>query len=102
VPNAVAAQSLGRNLAGNTPNILVNLIAPGEMRGDRVNQFDLRVGKSLRLGERRAIVSLDLYNAMNSDTVLSYNETYIPGGRWLIPTEVLMARTAKITVQYDF
>ena len=68
----------------SAPNILVNLIAPGEMPGDRVNQFDLRVGKSLRLGERRAIVSLDLYNAMNGDTVLSYNETYIPDGRWLI------------------
>jgi hypothetical protein len=43
-----------------------------------VNQFDLRVGRSLRSGERRAIVSVDLYNAMNGDTVPHYNETYIP------------------------
>jgi hypothetical protein len=44
---------------------------------------DGRSPSSLRLGERRAIVSVDLYNAMNGDTVLSYKETYIPDGRCL-------------------
>jgi hypothetical protein len=28
--------------------------------------------------------------------------TFVPGGNWLVPTSVLTARTAKITVQYDF
>jgi hypothetical protein len=46
VPNAVAAQSLGRNLSGNAPNILVNLLAPDQMKSDRLNQLDFRVGKS--------------------------------------------------------
>ena len=45
------------------------------------NQFDLGVGKSLRLGERWAIVSLDRYSAMNGDTVLSYKKASIPDGR---------------------
>ena len=36
------------------------------------------------------------------DTVLAYNQNFVPGGNWLVPTSVLTARTAKITVQYDF
>jgi hypothetical protein len=39
---------------------------------------------------------------MNVDTVLAYNFAFIPGGQWMVPTTVLTARTAKLTVQYDF
>jgi hypothetical protein len=102
VPNAVAAQSLGRPLAGNAPNIAVNLLAPGEMRSPRVNILDFRVGKVLRYGSNRMLVAVDLYNALNLDTVLTHNQNYVPNGSWLIPQTVLTARTAKITVQYDF
>ena len=68
----------------------------------RVNQLDLRIGKILRFNGQRANVSLDLFNALNADTVLTYNQNFTPGGAWLVPTSVLTARTAKITVQYDF
>jgi hypothetical protein len=102
VPTAVAAQTLGRPLAGNAPNVTVNLLAPGQMRSPRVNILDFRVGKVLRYGRNRALVALDLYNALNLDTVLVYNQNYIPNGSWLIPQTVLTARTAKLTVQYDF
>ena len=47
-------------------------------------------------------MSLDLFNALNADTVLTYNQNFTPGDAWLVPTSVLTARTAKITVQYDF
>ena len=56
----------------------------------------------LRFGGQRATLSLDMFNALNSDTVLTYNQAFTPGGAWLVPTTVLTARTAKITVQYDF
>jgi hypothetical protein len=49
-----------------------------------------------------ALVAMDLYNVLNLDTVLVYNQTYVPNGSWLIPQTVLTARTAKLTVQYDF
>ena len=47
-------------------------------------------------------MSLDLFNALNADTVLTQNQNFTPGGQWLVPNTVLTARTAKITVQYDF
>lgn len=102
VPSAIAAQSLGRPLAGNQPFVVVNLLAPGALTYDRVHQLDFSMGKVLRFGSHRANVALDLFNALNLDTVLTYNQTFVPGGQWLVPTTVLTARTAKVTVQYDF
>jgi hypothetical protein len=102
VSSAIVQQWLGRPLAGNAPNITVNLLSPDQMRGPRVNQLDLRLGKVLRFGTQRATVSVDMFNALNADTVLTYNQAFTPGGAWLVPNTVLTARTAKITVQYDF
>jgi len=106
VTSAEAAKSLGRPLSNNAPNVVVNLLAPGDLRSDRANQLDFRVGKILRLGRTRANVALDLFNALNFDTILVPNQAFIPNGAWLTPTgtqtPVMTARTAKITVQYDF
>ena len=102
VSSAIVAQTLGRPLAGNAANITVNLLAPDEMKGPRVNQLDVRFGKVLRFGGQRATVSVDMFNALNADTALTYNQAFTPGGAWLVPTSVLTARTAKVTVQYDF
>jgi hypothetical protein len=103
VSSAIVAQSLGRPLAGGAPNITVNLLAPDQMRGPRVNQLDMRVGKVLNFAGRRATVSLDMFNALNADTVLTFNQAFTPnGGAWLVPNTVLTARTAKVTVQMDF
>jgi len=98
----VAELSLGRPLAGSAPNVTVNLLAPGQMRSERVNILDFRVGKVLRQARHRMLVAVDVYNSLNLDTVLTYNQTYVPNGPWLIPQSVLTARTAKLTVQYDF
>src|SRR4029077_17062974 len=53
VTNAVVAQSLGRNLSNSATSVSVNLLAPGELFGERVNQLDFRVGKILRFGRQR-------------------------------------------------
>ena len=78
VPSAVVAQSLGRPLAGGAPNITVNLIEPGTVYGNRVNQLDLRLAKNLRFGGKRTMLSVDLYNALNTGAILTYNTTYAP------------------------
>ena len=102
VANAVVAPSLGRNLSGNAPNVTVNLIEPHTLLGDRVNEMDIRVGKILRFGGSRVNVGLDVYNLLNSAAVLSYNQAFIPNGRWLTPTSVMTARFAKVSAQIDF
>jgi hypothetical protein len=102
VSNAVVAQSLGRNLSGNAPNVTVNLITPGDLYGDRINEFDLRVAKIVKFAGWRANISVDIYNLLNAAPILSYNEAFIPGGSWLLPTSVMTARFAKINLQFDF
>jgi len=100
VPNAVAAASLGRSLAGGAANIAVNVVVPGALYGDRVNQLDFRIAKILKFGRARTQVGLDLYNALNSSAVQTYNQTF--GSAYLTPTLVLPARFAKVSAQVDF
>ena len=47
-------------------------------------------------------LGIDIYNLLNSTAILSYNQTFIPGGAWLIPTSEISARFAKLSVQFDF
>jgi hypothetical protein len=99
VPTAVVAPSLGRNLAGGARNVTVNLVAPGTTYGERMNQVDLRVAKILRFGRTRARLNVDLYNALNSNTVLSQNNRFAV---WQRPTLILPARLVKLSAQIDF
>jgi hypothetical protein len=99
VSNAMATAALGRPLAGNAANIVVNIVKPGVQSGERLNQFDFRVGKILRMGRTRTSLNLDIYNLLNSDTVLAENFSY---GAWLQPTQLLIARFAKISATFDF
>ena len=100
VPSAVAALSLGRSLSGGAANVPVNLVAPGSLYGDRINQLDFRLAKILKFGRTRSQVGVDLYNALNSSAVQTYNQTF--GTAYLTPTLVLPARFAKVSVQIDF
>jgi hypothetical protein len=80
VSSAVVQQWLGRPLSNSAPNVTINLLKPDDMRSDRVNQLNFRVGKLLKFGRTRANISLDLYNALNFDTVRLPNQAFIPGG----------------------
>jgi hypothetical protein len=102
VPNSVVAPSLGRNLSGNAPNVTVNLVSPFSVLGPRVNEVDLRLGKIVRLSRVKANVGIDIYNLLNADAALSYNQAFIPGGSWLTPLSIMSARFAKVSAQLDF
>jgi hypothetical protein len=60
----------------------------------------LRVAKILKFGRMRTQVGVDLYNALNSSAVQTYNQTFGPA--YLTPTLVLPARFAKVSAQIDF
>jgi hypothetical protein len=91
--------SLGRNLAGGARNVTVNLIEPRTMYGQRMNQLDLRIGKNLQFGPTRASVNLDLYNALNANTVILQSNSFAV---WQRPESILPARFAKISVRLNF
>ena len=94
-------QPLGRTLSGGA-NVTVNLIQPGTVFGPRRNNFDMRLSKIQRFGTKRATIWIDVYNLANSDTVLAYNNSFVPGGTWLTPTRIASARYMKIGGQFDF
>ena len=96
-------QQLGRSLSNNATTITVNLLEPGKMYGDRVNEVDIRLAKILRLGRTRTNVGFDLYNILNAAPVLGYNQAFSPTTTsWLTPTGVLQPRFWKFSVQVDF
>jgi len=97
--NAVIQPSLGRVLSGGVTNLPVTIIEPGTMYGERLNQVDMRFGKILHVGRTKTVVNLDLYNLFNANTVLTVNYAY---ATWQRPTSILLARFAKIGVQFDF
>ena len=108
---ATTAQTVGLNrpFAGlGAQSITVNLVEPGTLYGDRVNQFDMRFAKILRFGRTRTNVGFDIYNITNAAPVLTYTSTFNPNvpdtaaGHWLTPQSVLQARFAKFSVQFDF
>jgi hypothetical protein len=45
---------------------------------------------------------VDIFNLINSNAVLTYNQTFAPGGAWLIPQSVLTPRFVKLSAQIDF
>jgi len=107
MPAASVATFLGRAPSGGVANVTMNLVAPGSLYGDRVNQLDFRFSKIFRVSRTRIKATLDLYNALNANPALTYNQTFNPAvttgsGAWLTPTSVLAARVMKIGASFDF
>jgi hypothetical protein len=101
--NAQVIPGLGRPLSGGAQSTFVNIVEPGTMYGDRINQVDLRVSKILRFGARRINVGLDLFNLFNTNAVYQYAQTYTgTGATWLQPSSLVSARFVKLGMQLDF
>jgi hypothetical protein len=98
VTSAQVASSLGRNLSAG--NATVDLIAPGTLYGDRLNQLDFRASKIFKVGTDRIQGNVDLYNLFNANPVLALNNTY--GIAWQRPLQILQGRLLKFSVQIDF
>ena len=93
VPNAAVQSSLGRPLSGGKTVVPVNLIAPGAVWGDRVNQLDLRGSKTFTFGGTKIFANVDLYNLLNNNAVLRENTTYGPA--WWNPIAIMPGRFVK-------
>jgi hypothetical protein len=78
----------------------VNLIQPGTVYGDRLNQFDLRFTKIVPVGKGRVDLNVDLYNAFNSDAILTQLNNFGPA--WQLPLSVIQPRFVKFSARWDF
>ena len=78
----------------------INTIEPGSAWGDRLNQIDLRFTKIVNVGHGRIDFNVDLYNAFNSDAVIT--ELGSIGPVWRLPTTVIQPRFVKFAARWDF
>jgi Carboxypeptidase regulatory-like domain len=98
-PSGVIAGTLLRPLAGNVATAVVNVIPTAAEYGDRLNQLDFRVGKIVRLARTRVALNVDLFNALNSNAVLTENASFAVFRQ---PLAVLNPRLVKFSANVDF
>jgi hypothetical protein len=91
---------LGRPLAGGQRTVTMQLVKPGTMYGERLNQIDFRIAKNFQMARTRLQGIVDLYNVFNANPVLTQNNTY--GSRWQQPLAILPGRLVKFGVQLEF
>jgi hypothetical protein len=97
---ASAVTGLGRSLAGGARSATVPLVTPGTLFGDRLHQLDVRLARTFRVRQLRIQPQFDLYNMLNANTILTFNNTF--GSAWQQPLSILGARMAKVGIQLNF
>ncbi len=104
----VTAGIAGRTIVGGTSGsttIGVNLIEPNTVFLDYKKQLDLRIGRNFRFGARRIQGFADIFNVLNSGTVLRVNETFGSNpatNAWMTPTAIMDGRYVRFGVQMSF
>jgi hypothetical protein len=96
---ASAAAQLGRPLTNTAPQ--VNLLAPGELYGDRIRQWDLSVKKIFRFGGQRLTAGVDIYNLLNNNVTLLFNQTFVPNAPgWNSPSQYMNPRVFRLNAEF--
>jgi hypothetical protein len=104
---ASAAAQLGRPLTNAAPQ--VNLLAPGEVYGDRIRQWDFAAKKIIRISTQRVTVGLDIYNLLNNNVTLAFNPTFVPtaagatpSGSWPGTTSYMNPRVFRLNAEFSW
>jgi hypothetical protein len=85
---------------GRTQSVTINLIPPGSQYLDRWTQLDLSFRKTFSIGKYRVDGALDMFNATNSNVVLSQNQAF--GSTLGQPQAVLQGRLLRLSSQIKF
>ena len=83
----------------------INLITPNSLFGDRFNQLDLAISKSIGIGWGRLRLAFDVYNALNSNSIQNVTTTYSlnpNANRWQRPATFLDPRLMRVTAAIQF
>jgi hypothetical protein len=81
-------------------SLTVNLVDGDTVYTDRINQLDLRVGKTFDLRRVRVTPSFEIFNLNNSDAIISYptGGTNILSASFLRPNSILQPRMVGFNV----
>jgi hypothetical protein len=98
----------GLNRTAATQNI--NVLMPNELFGERITMVDLKLAKNIRFARRRVTIGVDVFNVLNSDAILGYNNSYIlpedlaadQTNPWGTPTSLVSPRFAQFSLQFNF
>ena len=97
---AAAAAQIGRPLT-TAGALNVNLLAPGEVYGDRVRQIDLSLKKIFRFGGQRLTAGVDIYNLLNNNVTIGFNQTFVPNAPgWQSPTTYMNPRVFRLNAEF--
>ncbi len=104
---ASAAAQLGRPL--NNPAPQVNLLATGQVYGPRIRGIDFSVKKRIPIAGQRLTVGVDIYNLMNNNVTLGFNQTFVatapgatPAGSWPGTTTYMNPRVFRLNAEFTF
>jgi hypothetical protein len=99
--NQQISPSLGRDLAaGANGTVLLDLIAPGTLYGDRLHQLDFRLTKLFTVARAHIQTNLDFFNVLNTHAIQTQNNRF--GSAWQQPTQVQGARYVQFAGQVTF
>ena len=79
--------------------MVIGIEKPNEAYTDRRQELDMRIGKVLKFSNTKSVVSIDLFNALNTSPMIIQNQAY---ASYLRPVEILNARLIKFSWAFDF
>ncbi|MGQ0736962.1 MAG: TonB-dependent receptor [Acidobacteriota bacterium] len=104
VTSAIAGRPIIASTAGAS-QISVNLIEPNTMLRDYINNLDVRITRTFRLGRYRLQGLVDIYNLLNAGTVTTLSQTYGSNpatNLWSRPQALQTARYVRFGAQLNF
>ena len=97
---ADAAAQIGRPLNVTGP-LTVNLLAPGQMYGPRIRQWNFGAKKPIRFGSQRLTLGVDLYNLTNNNVTTTFNPAFVPNvSGWNSPTSYMNPRVVRLNAEF--
>ena len=83
-------------------NYAVDLTAPGTDYYLRQNQFDWGLRKLFKVRQYQFSAQMDLFNALNRNPIITYNNSFTPNGPWLQPNAILTGRGVRFSAEWNF
>jgi hypothetical protein len=102
--NATSGEPFARTVLVSGGTTIPSLAVPAEPFGSQhyphAYLLDVRAEKSVRFRGHRASARVDLFNALNSNVVIS--QTIQSGANYLRPTTIIPSRIGVFSVSYTF